>query len=312
MFSCLATEFKSEILTLEDLKEKIARAPIVPKPICHSLMYIFGWHAHILDQLADPPLQNHSRCNSFSISLEGGLVKLRGKKLPQHQEFFPRAGIRLLKENILFGPVAPAEFRIEKIKFDAINKGLSVYLSKLPLEKKMSIQTSWDSLRTALESLPRRSDNLEKMMITRLPKQTPNVPAVPPEHLASRDDHVELLGDLYPEEICDGHLEDEVAEGMDVCIYTKELRGRPWVGRVVRVKKEDKRFILQWFTRKTIRSTLFTALKQSDGSPSLSEVDNASVMFWMMSEPQSRSATSFSLSLPWLQTIQAEYEAIDK
>ena len=313
LFSCLAKEFKSEILTIEDLKEKIVKAPITPKPICCSLLYIFGWNAHITDYLADPPLKNHSRCNSFLLSLESGSVKLRGKKLPQHTELFPRPGIRLVKENVSFGPVGPANFRIEKIRFQDIFKGLRIFLPKLPLERRMSIQTSWDGLRETLEGLPRRSANLQKMVISNFPKQTQVVPAVP-EHLVDTDEtHEELTGDIYPDEILEGHfIEDEVEEKMDVCIYTKELRGRPWVGRVVKINKETKTFLLQWYTRKTVRSKVFRALNNPDGSPSLSEVENQSVMFWMMSDPMSRTETSFSLTEPWLRTIQLEYETIDE
>ena len=67
LFSILASEFQSEILTVDDLKEKILNAPISPKPECCHLWYIFGWRDYISDHLADEPLQNHSRFNSFKI-----------------------------------------------------------------------------------------------------------------------------------------------------------------------------------------------------------------------------------------------------
>ena len=309
MFSILANEFKTEILTVEDLKMKILNAPIVPKPICQTLLYTFGWNSYITDHLTNPPLKNHSKYNSFLISKEDGHAKLRAKKLPQHTELVPRAGIRLLKEDVVFEPVGPADFRIWKLKFDEINKGLHIFLAKLPLEKRMSIQTSWDGLRSTLEGLPRRSDNLEKMLLTDLPKQIEVHPTVP-EHLRVVEDTHELAGDLYPEEIFDGHLEDEVHVGMDVCIYTEDLRTRPWVGRIIQIR-ENKRFVLQWYSRKSGRGKVFMAVNNSDGSPSLSELDNDTVMFWMMSEPQSRSANSFALTPYWLETIQREYEEID-
>ena len=305
----LATEFKSEIITVDDLKQKIVNSPIRPKPFCRTLWYTFGWSSYIAEQLAGPPLQNHSRYNSFVISLEDGQAKLRGKKLPQHTEFVPRAGIRLLKEGHENTPVGAAEFRIEKLKFDDINKGLRIYLSKLELEKRMSIQTSWDSLRENLEALPRRSETLEKMNIKDFPKQSEVILTIP-EHLRPADVTPQLMGDLYPEEICDGHIEDEVAVNMDVTIYTQEKYGRPWVGRKVELL-EPKGFKLQWFVRKSKRSKLFRALTNADGSPSLAELDYETVMFWMMSEPQSRTAESFSLSPYWLETIEREYAAID-
>ena len=47
-------------------------------------------------------------------------------------------------------------------------------------------------------------------------------------------------------------------------------------------------------------------------SPNLSEISNSSVMFWMMSEPSSRTDNSFRLTPPWLQTIEKEYESLDQ
>ena len=43
----------------------------------------------------------------------------------------------------------------------------------------------------------------------------------------------------------------------------------------------------------------------------LAELDYETVMFWMMSEPQSRTDNSFSLSPYWLETIEREYEVYD-
>ena len=52
-------------------------------------------------------------------------------------------------------------------------------------------------------------------------------------------------------------------------------------------------------------------MNKPDGSPYLNELSNDSVMFWMMSKPQSKKSHSFSLSLYSLQAIQREYEEID-
>ena len=97
---------------------------------------------------------------------------------------------------------------------------------------------------------------------------------------------------------------------MDVGIYTDDKRWRPWLGRIVQIL--EKRIMIQWYSRKTVRSTVFTAMKNPDGSPSLAELDNDTVMFWMVSEPQSRKPESFSISHYWLETIKLEYEEIDK
>ena len=174
----------------------------------------------------------------------------------------------------------------------------------------MKITTSWQQLRTTLEGLPNRAASLERMCLKSLPKQSVEVLTVP-DHLKPAEDTPPLRGDLFPEEVEEGHLEDEVSVDMDVCVYTTNPRGRPWLGRIVKIL-EHRRFVLQWFNRKSIRSLVFTAMTLPDGSPSLVELENETVMFWMCSEPQSRTPDSFSLSKYWLETIMLEYQEIDK
>ena len=235
-------------------------------------------------------------------------VHLRAKKLPQDADLVPRSGIQLIEENINFEAIGPSEFRIQKIKFDEIMRGLNTFLSTLPLDRRMTIQTSWDGLRNQLEDLPRRSDNLDKMRLTEFPKQAQIIAVAIPDNLNQSDEHLELTGATYPEDINEGVLDEEVAVGMDVVVYTDERHGRPWVGRIVKLLDNGK-FILQWYTRKTVRSKTFFALTNTDGSPSLSEIENGTVMFWMMSE--NRRLESFTLSPYWLQTIQLEYDVLD-
>ena len=312
LFSILCKQFKDDITTLEVLKEKITSAPIIPKPICRSLDFIYDWKMFITDKLTNPPMKYQSKYNSFLLSveiLEGKrCVMLRGKKLPQDTQLVPRSGIRVIREDVEFEPVGPAEYRIDKINFDEIMKGLSIFLRKLPLQEKMTISTSWDRLRDKLENLPNRSENFPKMKLKDLPKQLPEVLQVPDYLMDGDEDGIELTGDKYPENIDEGDLDSEISVGMDVCVYTEEKRGRPWVGRVLQLL-EDQRFLIHWFTRKTIRSKTFYALTNNDGSPSISEQENGTVMFWQMSE--NRTQTSFSLSNFWLETIVREYESLD-
>ena len=96
--------------------------------------------------------------------------------------------------------------------------------------------------------------------------------------------------------------------GMDVVVYTEETRGRPWTGRIVKLL-ENGNILLHWYTRKTVRSTMFSALSNPDGSPSLAEQEKGTVMFWMMSE--NRREDSFTLSPYWLETIKLEYLELD-
>ena len=99
-------------------------------------------------------------------------IKFFGKKLPQDTQLVPRSGIRLTEDNIDFDDgVGAAEYRLEVVKFDEILRGIHLYVSKLPLQEKMVILTSWDRLRDNLESLPRRSAGFPRMRLLDLPQQ---------------------------------------------------------------------------------------------------------------------------------------------
>ena len=308
-FSILANEFKTEILTLQSLKDKIVNAPILPKPICKSLLYIYDWKNFIISRLADPPLANHSKYNSFKIEKENGNVKFRGKLLPQlpDSELVPRPGIRLIKEDTEFEPVGAAAFRVNELKFDDIFKGLKKHIKKLPLENQMSVMTSWENLRKTLESLPNKSVNFKKLKFDDLPKQKKQHDVEIPEYLLDTEVVNDLLGDVYEEEILEGDRE-EIDIGTDVCIYTDAVKSRPWLGRVTKVL-DNRRLEIQWFIKKTGRGRGYQAMTNSDGTPNLGVVEVDSVMFWHMTER--RSETEFSLSAYWLEIIKREYETLD-
>ena len=245
LFSILANEFKAEITTLESLKEKILNSPILPKPICRSLLHIYNWKEFISPRLADPPLVNHSKYNSFVLQREEGKVKFRGKNLPQlpDSELVPRPGIRLIKEGTIFEPVGAAEFRVDDIKFDDIFKGLKKYTDKLSLESQIRITSSWENLRDTLESLPRKKENLKKMKLEELPKQSAPEQAPIPDYLRDAEVGNSLSGDVYEEEVGEGDLK-EIDIGTDVCVYTDIVRGRPWVGRVTQLL-DNQRFVIR-------------------------------------------------------------------
>ena len=105
----------------------------------------------------------------------------------------------------------------------------------------------------------------------------------------------------------EGSLE-EIHEDLDVCVYSDITVARPWVGRVKQMLP-GRKFVIQWFGRKSGRGKTFTALLGEDGNPSLSELDMASIMFWGMSE--NRLENSFTLSQSWLETIRLDYEKLD-
>jgi len=306
----LKTSFATEIVTLKDLKKCILETNMKPKPVCHSLWYIYGWKAFVTDYLTDVPLENHCFYNSFKVSKENGFAKLRAKKLPQDINLVPRAGIRLMIEGHPYGPVGIADFRIDKLNFDQVMKGIKLYSKNLPLLDRMRIESSWDNLRETLENLPWKSLQFDQMLLENLPTQRVECLSIPMS-LTVTDSTPPLRGELFPEDPVEGQLEDEVCLGMDVCVYTREKQTRPWLGRIVKVL-QNKKSLLQWYTRKSIRSSIFYALLNKDGSPSITELENQMVMFWNVSKPRSRNLNSFSISPHWLKTIMQEYEEMDK
>ena len=74
-------------------------------------------------------------------------------------------------------------------------------------------------------------------------------------------------------------------------------------------KLENGKFVLQWYVRKTIKSKTFHALTNEDGGPSVTELDNETVICWQMSE--NRTKNSFDLSNFWLQHLVEEYKTLD-
>ena len=287
-------------------------APIQPKPVCRTLLHIYDWKNFITPKLSNPPLVNHSRYHAFLIQKEDGKVKFRGKYLPQlpDSEFEPRSGIRLIKEDTTFEePVGAAEFRVEDIRFEDIFKVIQKKTFNLPLDEKMRIISSWENLKKKLQSLPGKMDNLKKMKLEELPKQSVINLAPTPDYLRDAALSVEntLSGDVYDEEPLEGDL-SEVGVGSDVCVYTENQKGRPWVGRVVELLA-NKQFIIHWFCR-VGRSMVFEAMREPDGSPALSTIELDSIMFWEMSVK--RSEDKFSLPSYWLETIKMEYAKLDK
>ena len=301
-----------DITTIEILTERILSAPIKPQSICRNLEFISDWKKFVEPWLTDPPLKNHSHYNSFILQTErhAGIkvVVFRAKKLPQDTQLFPRAGIRLLKPGIVFTPIDCAEFRVERINFDEIMRGLYIHVNRLPNVERVKMLASWDALRERIENCPRGKERFPKMKLLELPKQRSEVLQVP-EYLEDEEDSdKELEGDLYPEESRDGDFDSEISAGMDVCVYTLEKEGRPWVGRVLEVLP-NKRFIIHWFSRKTPRSRKFEAMFNPNGSRSVSDMEYCSVMIWHMSE--NRTEKSFTLSNYWLEDIRREYELLD-
>ena len=199
----------------------------------------------------------------------------------------------------------------EKLELDKVFRSLNNYLTTLPPAERIRVSSSWEALKQTLESLPARQDDLMKMKISGFPKQAEEMTPIIPEHYGQfLADNVEgvpqLRGEIYPDNVGEGNFNLEAVVDADVVVYTKDKENRPWVGRVVKVLP-GKKFTLQWYKRMSGRSNTFQAMIKRDGSPVLSTQDTAVVMYWHISEPQSRTETSFRLTPYWLEKIQADY-----
>ena len=124
MFSILTNEFKDEIRSPDELLGKIRRAPISPKPDVRSLDYIHDWKTFCQPHLDGgcTSLKNHTMFNSFKWSKESGIVKFRGKLLPQDclSRLGPINGIQILTPDISYERIDIAPFRIEKLELPKV------------------------------------------------------------------------------------------------------------------------------------------------------------------------------------------------
>ena len=312
LFSIVCNMLEVDITTVEKLKERIIASPIEPKPSFSNLDFIYDWKRFIEPKLTNPPLTYHTKYNAFRINVEHRhnkrLVVFRAKKLPQDTQMVPRAGLRLVQDDVEFDAIGCADYRVENINFDEIMKGIYLFLSKKSSQERRAVLISWDRLRDHIESLPRRSSSFPKMKLNDLPKQRHEVLQIP-EYLEEVEDGTELTGDLYPEEVEEGDFESDIATGMDVCVYTTNKRWRPWVGRVVQLL-ENKKFLIHWYSRKSGRGRKFEAMTEENGERCVSEISYGSVMNWGMSE--NRTKNSFTLSTYWLEYFVREYANYDK
>ena len=178
-FSILTQEFKkSEIKTLEELEKLIVNSPMSPKPEVERLQFVWDWKYFMTDNFADKSLSNHSFYNGFCIKKEGGITRLRVKRLPQDQVWFPPTGIELIKRNIDYQPVGSADSRVESLNLDRVLSDLTKYFQRMPTHVRISISDSWYKLKETLEGLPKKQKNLPKMRITDLPKLSLTTPEV--------------------------------------------------------------------------------------------------------------------------------------
>ena len=145
------------------------------------------------------------------------MVRFRGKQYPFDSEYTPRNGIRLLKQETVFEPIKAAEFWIDKLNLQKVRQHLiSKFITTLPNDQKIPVQTSWDRLLDTLESLPKRGPFFDNMKIEELPKiddlefhlEPLNAPELLEDELIP-----ELEGEEFPDDLEEGDFEQEVIPG---------------------------------------------------------------------------------------------------
>ena len=255
----------------------------------------------------EPSLRNHSKYHGFNIKKQNGDAKLRGKRYSFDSEWNPAAGIRLLREDATLEPIDVAALRIDKLNLPKVFQDLQRYFATLPLQERMTVQSSWERLRTRIESLPLQAVSHLKMDLSKLPVLSAESPVMIPDHLAHLNEeevYEDLEGDTFPEDLNEADFTEDLKEGLDVLIYSDVKSSRPWLGRIIIVISPDN-FTIQWYVREKGNHNMFRAATNRDGTPYTSELDSASVILWNFSTRVSDS--SFSVSKFFLSQFKIEY-----
>ena len=107
---------------------------------------------------------------------------------------------------------------------------------------------------------------------------------------------------MFPETLEEADFDEEAKEGLDVLIYAKTKKGRPWCGRIVKIL-ENCQFLIQWYEKQ--KGNTFVAAFNSDGSPYTTELDTATVILWNFSSKIDE--TSFHVNNFFLSKFKEEY-----
>ena len=172
----------------------------------------------------------------------------------------------------------------------------------------MSIVSKWDALKKTLESLPAKKASLRKMDLSKLPRQVVQVESE--AEVGVEEDIRQIRGVFLEGVIEEGDIEREMGVGMDVCVYTRMKRKRPWVGRVTDVKDRET-FVMNWYEKDTAsKCGKFIAMQNDDGTLYVTDLDVTSVMFWSFTE--NREEASFVITPYWLDCLKREYSRMDQ
>ena len=93
--------------------------------------------------------------------------------------------------------------------------------------------------------------------------------------------------------------------GLDVAVYTKEKRTRPWIGRVTELVN-DEQFKIHWYSGS---KNSFKGMQTNTEEPYCSIVDNSSVILWGFSHDQTDQ--SFKVKRVFMEQIMSAYSYHD-
>ena len=218
-----------------------------PMPTVESMWHIFDWRGFVENQLL--PLHYHTRYNSFKLTKENNEVKLRCKRLPQSPRYGPPTGLMLVKEDLnLQANIGSADFRIDQLNLDHLMQFITKRYESFPLFERIDIISNWESVCKKLRDLPKKKETLVKMSLIELPVQDESQNLRPLPDMEDQNIDREITGIEFKERIAEGDVE-EVLPGMDVAVYTENKRGRPWVGKVLSINKDQNEFEIHWFEK---------------------------------------------------------------
>ena len=292
--------------------EKLKSAPIQPKPNVKVLYFISDWKKFVEPKLSKERLSNHSGYHCFKItSEEEGKVSLRGKVLSTDAEWFPKQGVKLLKDYAkLDDKMEASEFRFDKIRMKKIMDDVqSKYLPMLDTNKRNETEASWLALESTFQRLDRERPLLKTLSLSDLPKfRSPLPPDSGMLVTKSYNNTATMWGTFHQEEVVEGNILSEAKVGLDVVIYNEnDKASRPWLGVIKEINRPKQMFRVQWYKRSPGGGIRFRE-DLRDGQAYVSDVPVASVMLYSVADKLSNGDLDLSDMIAKIMETYAEHD----
>ena len=160
-----------------------------------------------------------------------------------------------MKNGIDFSHIHEADFRIENLNLPLVFHHLyTKYFPQLEEDERKLVISSWEKLRTDLESSSNRQ--FPHMSILDFPKQAKRLEVTVPGYIQEhfKDEVRELKGAKHISEpqASASVFKLDIKEGLDVLIYTKSKSSRPWLGKVCRVMQSKNSFDVHFVLYKLV------------------------------------------------------------